>query len=117
MAKEISLLKKLSDKGVYLKLEAVRTNEDKPLTSTQAKWLKKNQDELIDALIVERNEKKHRFELSGEPLTLDQIRTALDMAKDGNQEMKSYLSRWVNNPTLYQAKVLELLKQEKDHSA
>jgi len=107
-----SKLQQLIDKGVDLQLKAVYPPDLDPSPNPkQLKWLENNQEELISELIVKRNQARFRDELASEPLTLDQINIALEMVKEGDLSMKCYLGRWVNNPTLYQNKVVELLDQ------
>ncbi len=76
--------------------------------------MKVNEPVLIEHFVVEAYKadtgRKYLAELGMTPLNLDDIRLAIREIDKGDSVMRCYFGRWINNPTLYQGKLIECLE-------
>lgn len=101
--------KHLKELGLGLKFKA------KGKLSDEARALMKtNKQALIEYFVIElyKADKRRKYlaELGTQPLNLTDIRLAIKTIDSGDVAMECYFKRWINNPTLYQGKLIECLE-------
>ena len=105
---------KFREAGYELELVvAFSEKSTKEPTDTAKQLLQMYKKEIFDYILQETKGKDlHLLGVNHHPLELHHIRRCIQLIDDGNAEVKAHFTRWINNPILYQTKLIKCLKEQ-----